>query len=105
MNIKKKKVNFIAIIGMMVAIGTVAFTAPKENMKTAEKYWFLVDSSGDPLPGPIDVNLLDEECPDKLSEPDCAKQYDATNTEMSGGTRQVIPTEIDEYEDHRTKTL
>lgn len=42
---KKVKINLLAIIGMMVAVGTLAFTAPKENLATT--HWFEVDQNGD----------------------------------------------------------
>lgn len=38
---KKVKINLLAIIGMMVAVGTLAFTAPKEkNLATS---WYLIE--------------------------------------------------------------
>lgn len=41
---KKLKINLLAIIGLMVAVGTLAFTAPKENLATT--HWFEIDGNG-----------------------------------------------------------
>lgn len=38
---RKLKINLLAIIGMMVAVGTLAFTAPKEKA-LEELHWFEV---------------------------------------------------------------
>lgn len=42
---KKSKINLMAIIGMMVAIGTVAFTAPAEKNAAQATYFEFVGNS------------------------------------------------------------
>jgi|GEM_PF-1002317 len=42
---KQIKFNLLAIIGMMVAVGTVAFTAPMKNL--AEPQWYAVTNNFD----------------------------------------------------------
>jgi|GEM_PF-3233884 len=38
---KQIKFNLLAIVGMMVAVGTVAFTAPKESSNASS--WYLIE--------------------------------------------------------------
>lgn len=52
---RKSKFNFFAILGLVVALGTVAFTAPKENIKkekSLEMHWYPVDGNTNKITGP-----------------------------------------------------
>ena len=54
---KKIKFNLLAIIGMIVAVGTVAFTAPRESNVTDGYNWYEADeATGVISPTPIDAS-------------------------------------------------
>lgn|GEM_PF-4676894 len=72
--LRQAKINMMVIIGMMVAMGTVAFTAPEK--KFAQDYYFPVDSSGEigSLLGHSEGDL-GEDCLDGENE-NCAIRLD-----------------------------
>lgn len=77
---KKIKINLLAIIGMMVAVGTVAFKAPKENL---ELVWFDVSN------GIIQVDAEIEEGPggDCIQSPaaeTCMAAFDSADLDTNG---------------------
>ena len=77
---KKIKINLLAIIGMMVAVATLAFTAPKENDALALQ-WYTVEEP-DPITGKREISeSIDEpegDCVATLTTNICAVQLDMT---------------------------
>ena len=67
---KKYKFNLLAIFGMMVAVGTVAFTAPSERMVADN--WYEVTAEGTLISMdefPLNCNLPSgEECALQLNQ-------------------------------------
>jgi|SRR5690606_13201304 len=66
---KKIKVNLLAIIGMMVAVATVAFTAPKES-SLDDYVWYEVNSDGTIKQTPD--SALPDLCPEDNDTDYCA---------------------------------
>lgn len=54
---RKLKINLLPIIGMMVAVATLAFTAPKESNATT--HWFEIDGNGVISTEPTSPSILD----------------------------------------------
>lgn len=80
---KNIRINLLAIIGMMVAIGTVAFTAPKSSNLSA---WFAVEEDGVTI---IPISL--SEAPEICSEAEgqyCALKL---NTENATSFPETVP--------------
>lgn len=81
-NVKKIKFNLLAIIGMMVAVGTVAFTAPRQiesdqwyEITFNDDDSYLKDELGsvttDPTQGSACSSITEEvRCAVKVSNPD-----------------------------------
>lgn len=73
---KNIRINFLAIIGMMVAIGTVAFTAPKSANSSG---WFAVENDGVTI-NPIALSEAPEICTEEEG------QYCALKLNTDGAT-------------------
>lgn len=105
MNIKAIiKKNILAIVAVATITGFSAFKLAehKDSEATQSQFWFAMDAAGTtPLPGPL--SNVDELCPEQAEEPNCARLYNANQTTGSGNSRTVIPSEIDNEVDHRTR--
>ncbi|MDE3184445.1 MAG: hypothetical protein KGM16_13590 [Bacteroidota bacterium] len=90
---KRLKVSFVAIIAIIMAVATSAFTAPGTGAaaKAENTYWFLMDASGHVTTTQVtDPSIL---CP--LPGDGCAREYNQSQTQIVGGVRQVKPGEVD----------
>ncbi len=98
-----KKYAFLAVAVIMVLTASAFVIASKSNTKaTTSSYWFLMDSSGTSVTT-NQVSDPDELCPDQLSDPDCAREYSASQTEIISGVRHVKSSEVNNFIDYRSK--
>lgn len=98
-----KKYAFIVIAVLMVLTASAFVIAGKSNAKaTSSSYWFLMDASGTSVTT-NQVSNPDDLCPDKLSQPDCAREYTSSQTELIGGVRHVKASEVNNFIDYRSK--
>ncbi|WP_148909625.1 hypothetical protein [Sphingobacterium allocomposti] len=96
--------NFLMVVALATVIGFSAFKMAEttKSEDSQSQFWFAMDASGEtPLPGPI--SSVDEICPDKEEQANCARLYNANQTTGSGNSRTVIPSEINNEVDHRTR--
>lgn len=78
--LRQAKTNMMAIIGMMVAVGTVAFTAPKEN----EIVWFETDALGQIVDVTNGQSASPNGCSDLSSSEYCALGFDRNDLKANG---------------------
>lgn len=98
-----KKYAFIVIAVLMVLTASAFVIAGKSTAKaTSSSYWFLMDASGTSVTT-NQVSNPDDLCPDKLSQPDCAREYTSSQTELIGGVRHVKASEVNNFIDYRSK--
>jgi len=100
-----KKYAFLVVAVIMVLTASAFVVANKSNTKattTSTTYWFQMDESGTSVTT-TQVSNPDDLCPDKLTEPDCTRQYSASQTEVIGGVRHVKASETNNYIDFRSK--
>jgi len=100
---KTLKSKLIAgVSAFLVVFGVVFAVDAMERNLVQSTYWFQMDSSGET---PTTTQLPDPSslCPDKDEEPNCARQYNASQTEIVGGVRQVKPAEVDNHIDFRSR--
>ncbi len=83
---RKSKFNFFAAIGMVVALGMVAFTAPKENIQLEEIYWFQVND--DEIGNFMDSNPQE---PCLGSETLCAVGLSESEVDLGTGANPPTP--------------
>lgn len=105
MHILSNAKKLFAAVAAVAIIGFSAFTIASEKTESytvQTSYWFAMDESGEvPLSGPIsNVNTL---CPTTGAEPDCARQYSASQTTGTGSARSVLPAEIDNHQSFRSR--
>lgn len=99
---KKLKTNLLLIIAMVIGATTMAFElSDNRSPETANQYWFAMDAQGTTPLHPLDD--VDEECPIKGLKADCARLYEESQTTGSGSTRTVIPAQINNHVDFRTR--
>jgi len=96
-----KKYILGLIVMALVAI-TSAFTLPGNkavHKSPTTTYWFLMDSQGNvTTTQPTDLSSV---CP--LTGDGCAREYDASQTEIVNGIRQVKPDQVNLQIDSRAK--
>ncbi len=97
-----KKLAFLIVAAIIVVAASAFVIASQSNPESEASYWFLMDESGeivttDQVSDPASL------CPDKLSEPDCARLYSESQTEIINGVRSVKSSEVDNFSDHRSK--
>lgn len=98
-----KKYAFLAVAVIMLLTASAFVIANKSNSESETTYWFLMDDSGESVTT-NQVSDPDELCPDTLSDPDCAREYSESQTEInSDGVRIVKSSEVDHYSDFRSK--
>lgn len=100
---KKIKVSIFAVIAIIMGIAASAFTAPHtSSLPTAPEttYWFLMDANGHVTTTQVsDPSTL---CPKRIL-PDCAREYNDSQTEIVGGVRQVKAGQENAEIDFRSK--
>ena len=96
------KKYIIGIIVVALIVVTTAFSfADKRSEKNSPTttYWFLMDGSGNvTTTQPGDLNSV---CP--LTGDGCAREYNASQTEIVNGVRQVKPDQVNHQIDSRAK--
>lgn len=97
-----KKYAFLIVAAIIVVAASAFVIASQSTPESETSYWFLMDESGEI----VTTNQVSDPaslCPDKLSEPDCARLYSESQTEIINGVRSVKSTEVDNFSDHRSK--
>ena len=98
-----KKYALVIVAVIMVLTASAFVIANQSNTEaTTTTYWFLMDESGTSVTT-TQLSNPDDLCPDQLTEPDCARQYSESQTEIIGGVRSVKSSEVDNYSDFRSK--
>ena len=98
-----KKYALLIVAVIMVLTASAFVIANQSNTEaTTTTYWFLMDESGTSVTT-TQLSNPDDLCPDQLTEPDCARQYSESQTEIIGGVRSVKSSEVDNYSDFRSK--
>ena len=98
-----KKYALVIVAVIMVLTASAFVIANQSNTEaTTTTYWFLMDESGE-IVTTDQVSDPSSLCPDKLSEPDCARLYSESQTEIINGGRSVKSSEVDNFSDHRSK--
>lgn len=94
--------NAMALVALAIATGSYTLMSfGLENSNVQQDPWFAVDANLQPtneLPtGP------DPSC-ETLASPDCAKQYNEEDTEMTSEGRRVIPGQENNFINHVSLT-
>lgn len=98
-----KKYALVIVAVIMVLTASAFVIANQSNTEaTSTTYWFQMDESGTSVTT-TQLSNPDDLCPDQLTEPDCARQYSESQTEIIGGVRSVKASEVDNYIDFRSK--
>jgi hypothetical protein len=98
-----KKYAFLVVAVIMAMAASAFVIANKSNSDPETTYWFLMDESGTSV---TTTQISDPAslCPDKLTEPDCARKYSESQTEInSEGVRVVKSSQVDSPLDFRSK--
>jgi hypothetical protein len=97
-----KKYALVAVAVILVFTASAFVLANSNKSESLTTYWFLMDSSGTSVTT-NQVSDPDDLCPDQLANPDCAREYSASQTELIGGVRHVKSSEINNFIDYRSK--
>ena len=100
-----KKYAILVLAVIMVLTASAFVVASKSNTKattTSASYWFLMDASGTSVTT-SQVSNPESLCSDQLIEPDCARLYSDSQTEIISGVRHVKSSEVDNFIDYRSK--
>ena len=102
-----KKYAILVVAVIMVLTASAFVVASKSNTKatstsTSASYWFLMDDSGTSVTT-NQVSNPESLCSDQLIEPDCARLYSDSQTEIISGVRHVKASEVDNFIDYRSK--
>ena len=97
-----KKYAFLIVAAIIVVAASAFVIASQSNPESETSHWFLMDESGE-IVTTDQVSDPSSLCPDKLSEPDCARLYSESQTEIINGVRSVKSSEVDNFSDHRSK--
>ncbi len=97
-----KKYALILIAVVMVLTASAFVISNNSKAESSSTYWFLMDASGKSVTT-TQVSSPDDLCPEKLEDPDCAREYNESQTEIIGGVRQVKASEVDNHIDFRSK--
>ena len=97
---KKYVLIFAAVVMVLTASAFVVVN--NSSSQPPSTYWFLMDESGEHLTN-ISSENPPSSCPDQLDEPDCARQYLESQTEIVAGVRQVKSSEVDNFIGYRSK--
>lgn len=100
-----KKYALVIVAVIMVLTASAFVIANKSNTgasTSSSTYWFQMDESGTSVTT-TQLSNPDDLCPDKLTEPDCARQFSESQTEVISGVRHVKASETNNYIDFRSK--
>lgn len=98
-----KKYALVIVAVIMVLTASAFVISNKSNSESETSYWFLMDTNGTSVTT-TQVSDPDELCPDQLADPDCARSYSESQTEVDGnGVRSVKSSEINNFIDFRSK--
>ena len=97
-----KKYALLIVAVIMVLTASAFVIANKSNSESSSSYWFLMDASGTSVTT-TQVSNPDNLCPEQLDEPDCAREYSESQTEIISGVRHVKASEVDNFIDYRSK--
>ena len=97
-----KKYALVIVALVMVLTASAFVITNTSNTESQSTYWFLMDESGSSVTS-TQVANPDDLCPSKLEEPDCARKYTESQTEIIGGVRQVKASEVNNHIDFRSK--
>ncbi len=97
-----KKLAFLIVAAIMVVAASAFVIASQSNPESETSYWFLMDESGSSVTT-TQVSDPDPYCPDQLINPDCARLYSESQTEIINGVRTVKASEVDNPIDFRSK--
>jgi hypothetical protein len=97
-----KKYALVIVAVIMVLTASAFVIANKSNSESSSSYWFLMDASGTSVTT-TQVSNPESLCSDQLIEPDCARQYSESQTEIISGVRSVKASEVDNHTDFRSK--
>lgn len=97
-----KKYVFILVAAVTVITASAFAISNKSEAEPEATYWFLMDAAGTSVTT-NQVSNPNDLCPDQLEEPDCARQYTESQTEITGGVRHVKSSEVNNYIDYRSK--
>ncbi len=101
---KKIKISIFAVLAIVMGIAASAFTKANTNTipkSTETTYWFLMDATGQQVTT-TQVSDPTPLCPKKI-QPDCAREYNESQTEVVGGVRQVKASQVNAEIDFRSK--
>lgn len=99
---KKAWLSAIAAILLVAVIGlTFAFKSANSDSKRENTYWFLMKPNGTSVSTTIvsDPSTL---CP-AHDQPNCARKYNESQTEIISGTRQVKSSQINLQKDFASR--
>ena len=97
-----KKYALVIVAVVMVLTASAFVITNTSDTESQSTYWFLMDASGSSVTS-TQVSNPDNLCPDKLEDPDCAREYSESQTEIIGGMRQVKASEVNNHIDFRSK--
>lgn len=99
-----KKYALVIVAVIMVLTASAFVIANKSNSESSStSYWFLMDASGTSVTT-TQVSNPESLCPDQMADPDCARSYSESQTEVDGnGVRSVKSSEINNFIDFRSK--
>lgn len=97
-----KKYALIIVAAIIVAAASAFVIAGDNHPVSSSTYWFLMDETGTSVTS-MQVSSPESLCPDKLDEPNCAREYLESQTEIINGVRSVKASEVDNYIDYRSK--
>ena len=97
-----KKYAFLVVAVIMVLTASAFVIANQSDSEPTPNYWFLMDESGTSVTT-TQVSDPASLCPYKLTEPDCARQYSESQTEIIDGVRSVKSSQVDSPIDFRSK--
>jgi hypothetical protein len=96
------KKYIVAVIAVVMVVIASAFMTGKSNSMQETTYWFLMDEPGTSVTT-TQIEDPDELCPLTLEEPDCARQYNESQTEVIDDIRKVKDSEVENYIDYRSR--
>jgi hypothetical protein len=97
------KKYILGIFALLLVVGFSAFKIVTKNSEAKKEatYWFLMNASGTTITT-TQVTDPSDLCPLKIN-PDCARQYNESQTEEVLGVRQVKAAEVNSQIDFRSK--
>ena len=99
---KKAWLSAIATLILVAVIGlTFAFKPAKADSKMENTYWFLMNADGTT----VSTNIVSDPstlCP-ALDQPNCARKYNESQTQVISGVRQVKSSQVNSQIDFRSK--